>query len=125
MPEERRKIDEMERELQTLSRRQSERVRMQNELTRRREERESEQRRYQPSNPVQEFDVRTFDMNQPDTGANKGNDRVQAAMYQITDKQSISPGELARETEEDTELRHVRTLLLANKLDDLPEPYSR
>ena len=34
MPEERRKIDQMERELQTLSRRQSERVRMRNELTR-------------------------------------------------------------------------------------------
>ena len=86
MPEERRRIDEMGRELQTLSRRQSERVRMRNELTRRREERESEQRRYQPSNPVQEFDVRTIDMKQPDTGANKANDRVQAAIYRITDK---------------------------------------
>ena len=32
---------------------------------------------------------------------------------------------MARETEEDAELRHVRTLILANKLDDLPEPYSR
>ena len=64
-------------------------------------------------------------MQQPDTGANKANDRVQAAIYRITDKQSISPGELARETEDDAELRHVRTLLMANKLDELPEPYSR
>ena len=98
MPEERRKIDEMEREFQTLSRRQSERVRMRNELIKRREEREPDQRRYQRSNPVQEFDVRTIDMKQLDTGVNKANDRVQAAIYRITDKQSISPGELARET---------------------------
>ena len=48
-------------------------------------------------------------MKQPDTGASKANDRVQAAIYRITDKQSISPGELARETEDDAELRHVRT----------------
>ena len=53
-------------------------------------------------------------MSQLDTGANKGNDRVQAAIYRITDKQSISLDELTRETEEDAELRHVRTLLLTN-----------
>ena len=41
MPEDRRRIEEMERELQTLSRRQSERVRMRNELTRKRGERET------------------------------------------------------------------------------------
>ena len=36
MPEDRRRIEEMERELQTLSRRQSERVSLRNELTRKR-----------------------------------------------------------------------------------------
>ena len=64
-------------------------------------------------------------MSQPDTGSNKRKDNVQASRYQIIDKQSISPGELARETEEDAELRHVRTLLLSNQLENLPEPYSQ
>ena len=64
-------------------------------------------------------------MNQPDTGTNKWRDKVQTAIYRITDQQSISPGELARETEEDAELCHVRTLLLANQLEKLPEPYSQ
>ena len=64
-------------------------------------------------------------MKQPDTGANKGRDRLQAAIYRITGRQSISPGELARETEEDAEPCHVRTLLWANQLDNLPEPYSQ
>ena len=125
MPEDRRRIEEMERELQTLSRRQSERVRMRNELTRKRRERETDPRLDQPSNPVQEFDFRTIDMKQRDAGVNKADDKVQAAIYRITDKQSISPGELARETEDDAELRQVRKLLLANKIEDLPEPYSK
>ena len=72
MPEERRQKEEWQRKLQILSRRQSERVRIRNELNRRREERETEQRRHQPSYLLQEFDVRNIDMRQPDTGSNKG-----------------------------------------------------
>ena len=53
LPEERRQKEDWERELQTLSRRQTERVKMRNELDRRREERDTKQRRYQPSSPVQ------------------------------------------------------------------------
>ena len=59
-------------------------------------------------------------MSQPDTGPNKGKDKVQGAIYRITDKQSISAGELARETEEDAEICHLRTLLLANQLENYP-----
>ena len=34
---------------------------------------------------------------------NLGNDRIQAVINRITDKQSINPAELARETEKDAE----------------------
>ena len=45
LPEERRQLEEWERELQTLSRRQTERDKMRNELDRRREGGETEQQR--------------------------------------------------------------------------------
>ena len=97
---------------------------MRNEFDRRREDQEvSERVKYQPSNPVQHMEISQLDMRQKDTGVNKGGERLQSAIYRITEQQSISPGELTRETEEDSELCHFRTLLLANQLDRLPEPY--
>ena len=68
----------MDRELKKLNPMTIERVRMRNELNRRREESETEQQRHQLSNPEQEFDVRTIYMSQPDNGSNKAKDGVQA-----------------------------------------------
>ena len=92
---------------------------MQNELERRREELEiAERNRSQPSGPVKQFDIRQVEMIQQDTGNNQCGDRLQAAIYRITEQQSISFRE-----EEDSELMHIRSLLLANQLDRLQEPY--
>ena len=95
---------------------------MSNELDRRRGKRD---RTTQISTEQPGAAVRHPDHRHKTTGVNKSRDRLQAAIYRITEQQSISPGELARETEEDAELCHVRTLLLANQLDRLPEPYSQ
>ena len=83
---------------------------------------EREERTTQEQQASLQFEIRHLDMSPLETGFRRGGDQPAQSVYRISKSNSISPAELARDTNNDEELIYVKSLNTNNLLSQLHEP---